>query len=50
MTFATICSADFVDSSGLRFWYTDQARIYDTGIIYAGWEVTYHMMIPPEQK
>ena len=39
-----------MDSSGLRFWYTDQARVYDTGVIYAGWEVTYHMMIPPEQK
>ncbi|CAH3166161.1 unnamed protein product [Porites evermanni] len=41
---------DFVDSSGLRFWYTEQTRMYDTGVIYAGWGVQHHMMIPPKQK
>ena len=24
--------------------------MYDTGVIYAGWEVRRHMMIPPKQK
>ena len=24
--------------------------MYDTGVIYAGWGVRHHMMIPPKQK
>ena len=24
--------------------------MYDTGVIYAGWGVEHHMMIPPKQK
>ncbi|CAH3037795.1 unnamed protein product, partial [Porites lobata] len=41
---------DFVDSSGLRFWYTEQTRMYDSAVIFSGWDVSYFMMIPPKQK
>ena len=44
-----IHSTDLVDSSGLRFWYTNQTRMYDAGIIFTGWGVTHQMIIPPKQ-
>ncbi|XP_073234410.1 DBH-like monooxygenase protein 1 [Porites lutea] len=41
---------DFVDSSGLRFWYTERTRMYDSAVIFSGWDVSNFMMIPPKQK
>lgn len=41
---------DFVDSSGLRLWYTNETRMYDASTLYAGWDVTYQMVIPPKQS
>ncbi|XP_031575456.1 DBH-like monooxygenase protein 1 homolog, partial [Actinia tenebrosa] len=38
------------DSSGLRFYYTDSLRQYDAGILWAGWNVEFAMMIPPYQQ
>lgn len=42
--------SDFVDSSGLRLWYTNETRMYDASTLYAGWDVTYQMVIPPKQS
>ncbi|KAK3703839.1 hypothetical protein QZH41_012444, partial [Actinostola sp. cb2023] len=37
------------DNSGLRFHYTSILRQYDAGILWAGWDVTDQMWIPPMQ-
>jgi hypothetical protein len=36
-----------VDSSGLRFYYTNQARAQNAGIMYFGHIVTRNMLVPP---
>jgi len=41
---------DFVDSSGLRLWYTNETRMYDASTLLAGWDVSYQMVIPPKQS
>nr|CAG4644644.1 EOG090X0318 [Leptodora kindtii] len=41
---------DWVDSSGLRLWYTKQLRKYDAGVMEIGLEYTDKMAIPPGQK
>ena len=40
---------DFVDSSGLRFWYSDQLRKYDAGVLYVGTRSNYALTMPPGQ-
>ena len=36
-----------MDNSGLRFYYTTQARAQDAGIMYLGHLVTRNMVVPP---
>ncbi|XP_032219319.2 DBH-like monooxygenase protein 1 isoform X2 [Nematostella vectensis] len=38
------------DYSGLRFHHTAQTRMYDAGMIWAGWAPFDAMIIPPQQK
>nr|CAH0102169.1 unnamed protein product [Daphnia galeata] len=40
---------DWVDSSGLRMWYTSHLRQYDAGVMELGLEYTDKMAIPPGQ-
>merc|ERR1712179_22218 len=40
----------FVDSSGVRFFYTDKLRQYDAGVLQVGSSVSSWMMIPPRQR
>jgi len=43
-------SAGFVDSSGIRFYVSDQLRDMDAGVIELGLEYTDKMAIPPKQE
>jgi dopamine beta-monooxygenase len=40
---------DWVDSSGIRMWYTSHLRQYDAGVMELGLEYTDKMAIPPGQ-
>nr|CAG4643081.1 EOG090X0318 [Ilyocryptus agilis] len=40
---------DWVDSSGIRFWYTSHLRQFDAGVMELGLEYTDKMAIPPGQ-
>ncbi|XP_014671913.1 PREDICTED: dopamine beta-hydroxylase-like [Priapulus caudatus] len=42
--------SDWVDSSGIRFYYTDKLRRYDAGVMELGLEYTPKMAIPPHMK
>lgn len=42
--------AGFVDSSGIRFYVSDQLRDMDAGVIELGLEYTDKMAIPPKQE
>lgn len=42
-------ATDWVDSSGIRLWYTHQLRKYDAGVMELGLEYTDKMAIPPKQ-
>nr|CAG4650823.1 EOG090X0318 [Simocephalus serrulatus] len=42
--------ADWVDSSGVRLWYTSHLRQYDAGVMELGLEYTDKMAIPPGQN
>lgn len=46
----SLVALDWVDSSGLRLWYTKQLRKYDAGVMEIGLEYTDKMAIPPGQK
>lgn len=39
---------DWVDSSGIRLWYTHHLRKYDAGVMELGLEYTDKMAIPPQ--
>ena len=39
-----------MDSSGLRFYYTDKTRKYDAATIFVGGSATTTQLIPPGQK
>ena len=39
-----------VDSSGVRIYYTDKLRKYDSGIVSVGVRVNNWHIIPPKQK
>ncbi|XP_023212266.1 dopamine beta-hydroxylase-like [Centruroides sculpturatus] len=41
---------DWVDSSGIRIYYTSQLRQYDAAVIEVGLEYTNKMAIPPHQE
>ncbi|XP_045032302.1 dopamine beta-hydroxylase [Daphnia magna] len=41
---------DWVDSSGVRLWYTNHLRQYDAGVMELGLEYTDKMAIPPGQE
>ncbi|XP_076359948.1 tyramine beta hydroxylase [Tachypleus tridentatus] len=41
---------DWVDSSGMRLFYTNELRPHDAGILEVGLEYTDKMAIPPKQK
>ncbi len=38
---------DIVDHSGMRIFYTDKLREYDTGMLLLGSEVNFLHLIPP---
>ena len=40
---------DFVDSSGMRFYY-DTPRQYDAGVLMAGCMIKSSIVIPPKQR
>lgn len=39
-----------VDSSGVRIYYTDKLRQFDSGVVSVGVAVNHWHIIPPEQK
>lgn len=41
---------DWVDSSGIRLWYTSHLRQYDAGVMELGLEYSDKMAIPPGQN
>ena len=41
------CATGVVDSSGIRFYYTDQAQAQNVGDLGFGHSVNGHMIIPP---
>nr|CAG4646117.1 EOG090X0318 [Macrothrix elegans] len=41
---------DWIDSSGIRLWYTSHLRQYDAGVMELGLEYTDKMAIPPGQE
>lgn len=43
-------TTDWVDSSGVRLWYTAQLRRYDAGVMELGLEYTDKMAVPPGQE
>ena len=42
--------AGTIDSSGMRFWYTDTPREHEAAILNVGYYVTPLMVIPPNAK
>ena len=46
----SITLAGTIDSSGMRFWYTDTPREHDAGIFEVGYGVTPVMIVPPNAK
>ena len=44
-----VLRSGIVDSSGLRFYYTENVRQYDAGIFYTGTYSSPHLLIPPQQ-
>ena len=45
-----IWSVDYVDSSGMRFTYTDTLRRYDAAVVGIGVQETSYQLIPPHEK
>lgn len=41
---------DYVDSSGIRFYYTSKLRLHDAAVLEVGLEYTPKMAIPPQQE
>ena len=46
----TIIYLGRVDSSGVRIYYTDKLRQYDSGVVSVGVGVNQWHIIPPDQK
>ena len=46
-TLCALSCTGVIDSSGLRFFYTNEAREHDAGILFLGHFVTPFMAIPP---
>ena len=43
----TFIATDIIDSSGVRFFYTDQPPEQNTALLTVGHDVIGHMIIPP---